>query len=545
MKKIMLILAGAVVAMQASAELVVDGGFDSGFVESIDVLSGDIWTNGTVGMGWYVGDDSFTNPTNPPSPHWTVTNGVSARDDNTQWSRRGFGQVVSNPLDGQYDAGENVNFSFDWAVGQFGSGSNGSGGLHYAVYGTTGSGDWLETSGFDRLDMTPAFVEKGDIFAVGETIGAPNNHYFTMLEEGQLSKGTYGGGTLSVDHLLANTYDHFVIAFWADDGDLGHDTTVDNVSFVAAAPAPTLELVVNGGFDSGFAGPIDLLSGDILAEPWDPINETATVGQGWFVGDALGETGGQPWWTITNGVSARTAQNGFATRAFAQIVANPKFSAGQFDNGAAVIFSFDWAVGQAGLTDTPGDPGERGMDYVLYGITGSGSWAESSGGSLDRIDTSLANVVKGDIFGTGEVLAAPNAYYFTMLTEGNLSPSADGSGSIETDIVLTNAYEFFAIAFYADDGNAGFDTTVDNVSLRPDQILIVGDLSMELLSGGSNLALTWDTSSEGIYDLESKSNLTDVAWATDLASIPGGTNGSVTVTTAVDQVQSFYRVSGE
>ena len=45
------------------------------------------------------------------------------------------------------------------------------------------------------------------------------------------------------------------------------------------------------------------------------------------------------------------------------------------------------------------------------------------------------------------------------------------------------------------------------------------------------------------YTLETKSSLTNVSWTSNSAVV--GTGGDVTVTTAVDQAQSFCRVTGE
>ena len=71
----------------------------------------------------------------------------------------------------------------------------------------------------------------------------------------------------------------------------------------------------------------------------------------------------------------------------------------------------------------------------------------------------------------------------------------------------------------------------------------IGDIAVEQLPGTNGLVLTWATASGFNYILESKSDLAAGSWSTN--TTVSGTGGDVTVTTAVDQAQSFYRVIGE
>ena len=71
--------------------------------------------------------------------------------------------------------------------------------------------------------------------------------------------------------------------------------------------------------------------------------------------------------------------------------------------------------------------------------------------------------------------------------------------------------------------------------------VILGNLTLDLLSGGNDLTLTWATSIGTDYTVEIKTNLTDLSWTSNSAAV--GTGGDVTVTTAVDQAKTFYRVS--
>jgi hypothetical protein len=66
------------------------------------------------------------------------------------------------------------------------------------------------------------------------------------------------------------------------------------------------------------------------------------------------------------------------------------------------------------------------------------------------------------------------------------------------------------------------------------------ETSIKLVTNG--LALTWPTANGINYAVQAKTNLVSSAnWQDAITNIPG-TGGDVTVTTAVDQTQSFYRV---
>jgi len=69
----------------------------------------------------------------------------------------------------------------------------------------------------------------------------------------------------------------------------------------------------------------------------------------------------------------------------------------------------------------------------------------------------------------------------------------------------------------------------------------IGDITVEQLPGTTGLALTWATDAGLDYATQTKTNLLDESWTNDITGIVG-TGGDVTVTTAVDQAQSFYRV---
>ena len=72
----------------------------------------------------------------------------------------------------------------------------------------------------------------------------------------------------------------------------------------------------------------------------------------------------------------------------------------------------------------------------------------------------------------------------------------------------------------------------------------IGDVAVEYL-GVNGLALTWSTGAGFNYTLWEKTDLVvDPTWSTNQSGISGGVD-SVTVTTAVDAVQAFYKVTLE
>jgi len=68
----------------------------------------------------------------------------------------------------------------------------------------------------------------------------------------------------------------------------------------------------------------------------------------------------------------------------------------------------------------------------------------------------------------------------------------------------------------------------------------IGPIAINQLPGTSGLELTWTTGTGHDYLLQSKTALTDISWASNATYT--ATGASITVTTAVDQAKSFYRV---
>ena len=73
------------------------------------------------------------------------------------------------------------------------------------------------------------------------------------------------------------------------------------------------------------------------------------------------------------------------------------------------------------------------------------------------------------------------------------------------------------------------------------EILELGSVTLEQLPGTNGLALTWATTNGLSYAVQRTSDLVLPNWTNDTSGIVG-IGGSMTITTAVDQAQCFYRI---
>lgn len=104
-----------------------------------------------------------------------------------------------------------------------------------------------------------------------------------------------------------------------------------------------------------------------------------------------------------------------------------------------------------------------------------------------------------------------------------------------------------AFGFYVDASNAQsirFDNYRLVATALPEPPPEIGDIAVEYL-GADSLALTWTTGEGFNYTLWEKNDLVaEPTWSTNQSGIPGGA-GSTTITTSVDSVQAFYKVTSE
>ncbi|RKX47317.1 MAG: hypothetical protein DRP64_01415 [Verrucomicrobia bacterium] len=163
----------------------------------------------------------------------------------------------------------------------------------------------------------------------------------------------------------------------------------------------------------------------------------------------------------------------------------------------------------------------------------------------------------GDNGGTGTInMSGASVLHFVSanfeLGLGGVMSMADNARLVVNSATTNDAASWIANGFIVA-ANAGAGETIvytntgDNITFSvlpfapiPD----IGDITLEWLAGTNALALTWATGDGFGYAVESKTSLLDENWTTNTTGIVG-TGGDVTVTTAVDQAQSFYRVVGE
>ena len=111
-------------------------------------------------------------------------------------------------------------------------------------------------------------------------------------------------------------------------------------------------------------------------------------------------------------------------------------------------------------------------------------------------------------------------------------------------------YDLVWFVSFTEAGGSWVDTSVDATGSfgASGDIPLFGQLNALFLritkeQLADALALSWGTDLGRSYIFESKTNLMDAAWTSNMTFL--GTGGDITVTTGVDQAQSFYRVVGE
>ncbi len=129
---------------------------------------------------------------------------------------------------------------------------------------------------------------------------------------------------------------------------------------------------------------------------------------------------------------------------------------------------------------------------------------------------------------------------------GSLYTDQDRWNSTTTPYVWHNisTTEAGDLAFHLVNGAGSHDNPILNAivieaveDLPPPEF---GDIAAAQLPDSNGLVITWATTNGFNYTLQSKHNLQDASWTNDMTE--AGANGDVSVTTAVDQTQSFYRV---
>ncbi len=122
---------------------------------------------------------------------------------------------------------------------------------------------------------------------------------------------------------------------------------------------------------------------------------------------------------------------------------------------------------------------------------------------------SYITLKKGDLFGTEEELVAEFGTTFISSTRGDNS------------LVATDMGTYFII--------------------KSDTEVFVGEVSVEMLPGGKDVVISWETSVLGTFGLESTESIAYSEW-TDVVSGLAGTGSEMSVTTTVSSAETcFYR----
>ncbi len=201
-----------------------------------------------------------------------------------------------------------------------------------------------------------------------------------------------------------------------------------------------------------------------------------------------------------------------------------------------------WSGFSVGINNPPYTPFANGFGFILQGL---GGWAAFNG----EVQVGSGSIPYGaahhwyDIIATFDEGADTVSLDFIddldVSTNLGTFPTTFTNGTTRF-VGFRNHVDGIAAETWADMYIENLQIEV-NSSIPPPEI---GDIVLDLLSGTNAVSLTWSTGSGYGYTLESKSSLLDVSWGTNTTGIVG-TGGDVTVTTAVDQAESFYRVIGE
>jgi len=284
----------------------------------------------------------------------------------------------------------------------------------------------------------------------------------------------------------------------------------------------------------------------------DPVPETGPLALGqtfkinfsnWFPGDA-GHALSKLNWNYYNEANSdfnQTTTNNTAMLDFnsGTVITNVRLTAGGWSG-------VDWNEG----VEWPGEPG-AGTDLVRWDQYVNFWQAEDSSTeavTLHGLDTNLTYNVR---------LYA--LYPAEPGTGTDLEITLNGSmidGGLRGDRWNANATPFswsnmtasaageLAFSWNATDpDNTVLNTIVIDVVSPQSDIPAIGNIAVEILPGANNLVITWATGEGFGYALESKPDLATVNWTTNTTIT--GVDGTISVTTAVDQAQSFYRVRGE
>jgi len=191
--------------------------------------------------------------------------------------------------------------------------------------------------------------------------------------------------------------------------------------------------------------------------------------------------------------------------------------------------------------------GYGGIDAQLINnggtISGTYLWVGGHPAAAAGTGSAQVDLLAGDIW-----LNAGNTDIFTIHTGKNVNIEDGRLLLLGDQTALVTDLLDGRLTGYGSSSNIQMDLETfpgwTTVTATPTPPLEIGDVTLDLLPGTNALTLTWATINAYNYAVESKIDLLDESWTTNTTGIVG-TGGDITVTTAVDQAQSFYRVIGE
>ena len=197
--------------------------------------------------------------------------------------------------------------------------------------------------------------------------------------------------------------------------------------------------------------------------------------------------------------------------------------------GGGTPFGYTWAGGWSG---TPSGINDISIDEASGQI-----WA-AQGDGVQVVDQSTYALLAygGFAGGINTVCVDSDGNAHLGKSDGMMSVVTQPGANPWEDVVYDGS-SWYAAA----DVTAIVNPYVESIPPIPE----IGTISLVQLEGTNAVSITWLTGHPSYkYALEIKDDLATGNW-TNNGPVYDGVEGDLTVTTAVDQAQSFYRVTGE
>ncbi|VGO13180.1 hypothetical protein PDESU_01734 [Pontiella desulfatans] len=223
-------------------------------------------------------------------------------------------------------------------------------------------------------------------------------------------------------------------------------------------------------------------------------------------------------------------------------------------NGTTTSFSTTPGASSANITfgsETVGDasdnPTYKNNPSGLAWITGTGSQGINPGDTLiytvENISvTGTAGALDAAFLGFSGIVAAEYTSHSHQMILGSGSGlngyQWNGDTQTVTDFSMNPLYVTAAVGGTIRWGVSTVDFTFSISSSAPPSS--VGDVSYQILSGGTQIALSWPTEAGFNYGVQSRESLTTGTWSNSTTTVLG-TGGEVIITNDITEDQMFYR----